>query len=33
MFAYMPDVLTYLVFGVAMAGCLWFVDSTLKDGD
>jgi hypothetical protein len=30
-FAYLPDVLTYLVFGIVMAACLWFVDSTLKD--
>jgi hypothetical protein len=31
MFAYLPDVLTYLVFGIVMAACLWFVESTLKD--
>jgi len=31
MFAYLPDVLTYLIFGIVMAACLWFVDSTLRD--
>ena len=29
--SYLPDLLTYLVFGIVMAACLWFVDSTLKN--
>jgi len=31
MFAYLPDVLTYLVFGILMAACLWYVNGSLKD--
>jgi len=31
MFTYLPDVLTYLAFGVVMAACLWYVDGSLKD--
>jgi hypothetical protein len=31
MFMYLPDVLTYLAFGVVMATCLWYVDGSLKD--
>jgi hypothetical protein len=26
------DVLMYLAFGVVMIGCLWFIDSSLKNG-
>jgi len=31
MFSYLPDVLTYLAFGIVMAACLWYVDGSLKD--
>src|SRR5262245_6884571 len=31
MFAYLPDVLTYLAFGIVMAVCLWYVDGSLKN--
>ena len=31
MFTYLPDVLTYLAFGILMAACLWYVDGSLKD--
>jgi len=30
MFTYLSDVLTYLAFGILMAACLWYVDSTMK---
>jgi len=31
MFTYVPDVVTYLVFGILMAACVWYVDGSLKD--
>jgi hypothetical protein len=31
MFTYLPDVLTYLAFGIVMAACLWYVDGSLKN--
>jgi hypothetical protein len=31
MFTYLPDVLTYLAFGIVMAVCLWYVSGSLKD--
>jgi len=31
MFTYLPDVLTFLTFGIVIAACLWYVDGSLKD--
>jgi hypothetical protein len=32
MSSYLPDILTYLAFGILMAVCLWYVDGSLKEG-
>ena len=31
MSTYLPEILTYLAFGILMAACLWYVDGSLKD--
>jgi len=31
MFTHLPDVLTYLAFGIVMGVCLWYVDGSLKN--
>jgi len=30
MFAYLPDVLSYLAFGILMAECLWYVNALMS---